>query len=70
MLYPKCPTCRTVLANKQLPFEKAMEKICASDKYAAEKSKMKEELLNELQLKRYCCRQRILGFVDLTDIIT
>ena len=69
MLYAKCPTCRTILANKQLIFEKENEKICASDKSVDEKNKMKEELLDKIELKRYCCRQRILGYVDLTDII-
>jgi len=69
MLYFKCPTCRTILANKQLPFEEGMEKICATAKSDAEKDKMKEQLLDKLEVKRYCCRPRVLCFVDLVKII-
>jgi DNA-directed RNA polymerase subunit N (RpoN/RPB10) len=69
MLYFKCPTCRTCLANKQIPFEKGMEEICALSKNEDEKDLMKEKLLDKLQVKRWCCRPRVLCYVDLTEII-
>lgn len=69
MLYFKCPTCRTILANKQLHFEKGMEEICAKAKSNEEKDIMKEKLLNKLEVNRYCCRPRVLCFVDLVKII-
>ena len=69
MLYFKCPSCRTNLANKQIPFEKGMEKICASAKSEEEMNKMKEELLDKLEVKRYCCRPRMLCYIDLIKII-
>ena len=32
MLYFRCPTCRTLLADKQLVYERELEKICSSSK--------------------------------------
>lgn len=69
MLYLKCPTCRTILGNKQIPFEKGMEEICANAKTDDEMNKLKEELLDKLEVKRYCCRPRVLCYVDLIKII-
>lgn len=72
MLYFKCPTCRTLLANKQLLYEKRLADIC---KFNIDKSKdddkdaAKQKLLDELELKRPCCRMRIMGYVKLIDII-
>ncbi len=69
MLYFKCPTCRTILANKQIPFEEEMEKICAKDLGSKEEDKLKKELLDKLELKRYCCRQRILTYINQIEFI-
>ncbi len=69
MLYYKCPTCRTILANKQIPFEKGMEEICASSETEEEMNKMKEKLLDKLEVRRYCCRPRVLCYIDLIKII-
>ncbi len=69
MLYFKCPTCRTLLANKQLVYEKRLAEICNSNKSKNEKDAEKKKLLDELELKRPCCRMRIMGYVKLIDII-
>ena len=70
MLYYKCPTCSTVLANKQIPFEEAMEKICKDASLSEkEKADMKMKLLDDLQVKRYCCRMRVLTYADLINVI-
>lgn len=69
MLYPKCPSCRTILANKQIPFEKEMEKICSTAKSEEEMNKMKEKLLDDLEIKRYCCRPRVLCYANLINTI-
>jgi DNA-directed RNA polymerase subunit N (RpoN/RPB10) len=70
MLYYKCPTCRTILANKQLIFEEELEKICKNDDFSfEEKEEEKMELLNRLELTRYCCRMRILTYAKLIEII-
>ena len=70
MLYFKCPTCRTNLANKELIFEEEMNNITNDPKLSKEqKDKLKIELLDKLQLKRYCCRMRILTYIDNIKII-
>jgi DNA-directed RNA polymerase subunit N (RpoN/RPB10) len=68
-MYFKCPSCRTLFANKQLPYEKGLEEICASTKSDDEKNILKEKLLSKLEIHRYCCRPRVLGSVDLIKIV-
>ena len=43
MLYPVCPTCQLILADKQLPFEKEFTKIVNDTKMS---DKKKENQLN------------------------
>lgn len=69
MLYPKCPTCRTILANKQLVFEAERDKICDMKISQKEKDKLMDKLLNDLELIRYCCRQRMITYIPLEEII-
>lgn len=69
MLYFRCPTCRTLLAHKQIPLEEGLKKICGNPKLSEEeKKKQKTELLDRLELKRYCCRMRIT-YVKQVEII-
>lgn len=70
MLYLRCPTCRTILANKQLPFEEGIKKICSKEGLSeVEKGKLKEKLLDELEIRRICCRMRVLTYISQIDII-
>jgi len=69
MLYYKCPTCGTVLANKQLPFEQELEKICNERISEKEKDKLKMKLLDDLEVKRQCCRMRMLTYVRLIEVV-
>jgi len=71
MLYPCCPTCNTVLADKQIPFEKGVEKILLDTKLShEEKSKLRGDLLDTLGIYNYCCRMRTISYVPLERIIT
>lgn len=70
MLYPRCPTCRTILANKQIPYEIRLEKICKDlSKSFDQKEQDKRKLLDELYIINECCRMRFLGYVRLIDTI-
>ena len=69
MLYFRCPTCKMVLANKQLLFEKKMEEICQSDMTDEEKEEEKMQLPRELGVKKMCCRMRLLTYVPLITTI-
>lgn len=70
MLYPVCPTCQNLLADKQLTYEVELEKICNNKKLTVEQEqKKKKELLDYLGLERYCCRMRMISYVDQVKII-
>ena len=70
MLYPVCPTCQNLLADKQIPFEEEMEKICNNKNLKEdEKQKQKKKLLDQLGLSRYCCRTRMISYLDQIQII-
>lgn len=69
MLYIVCPTCGRLLGNIQIIYETEMTKICDLDIEESKKEDMKELLVNSLNLKRYCCRQRLLTFIPLVKII-
>lgn len=70
MIYPKCPTCRTKLSNKELLYRAKLEEICNNDKLThIEKDKLKKKILDDLELKRYCCRMRMMGSVALVKKI-
>jgi len=70
MLYPKCPSCKTLLANKQIVYEDKMEEICNNDKLTSDAKNMaKRKLLSEIELHRECCRMRMMGYIKLIDKI-
>jgi len=59
-----------LLANKQIPYEERLKKICDDKKMSEkEKNSAKTKLLDDLGLVRYCCRMRILGYIRLINII-
>lgn len=71
MLYPYCPSCGTLLSDKQVPYEEGMKKICnmAKDK----QDDLKRKLLVDIGLgdpSNYCCRMRITRYLDRSLIIT
>lgn len=69
MLYPSCPTCHNCLADKQILYEKSLEKIC-NEKISEEKKKEKKELLlNDLGLPKICCRMRMISYIDQVTLI-
>ena len=70
MIYLKCPTCATVLANREIEYEKKLEKINNDTNINEEqKRKLKTELINSLGLKNPCCKMRIMSYIQLIDII-
>jgi DNA-directed RNA polymerase subunit N (RpoN/RPB10) len=77
MIIPvRCMNCGNVLADKWLYYQKRVKELRGASKQEAiymdgksvpdtEESKV----LNELGLKRYCCRKHMLTHVDLIDKI-
>lgn len=70
MLYFKCPTCKAILAHKQLAYEEEMKKICNNEKLSQEEqNKLKSELPKKLGVKRYCCTMRLMSYSKLAELI-
>ena len=74
MLPPRCFTCGHVLANLELKYEEGLINIDNNIKLTEDqKAKAKRDLVDELLpgrwKKRYCCRTRLISYVDLIHII-
>ena len=76
MIIPiRCVTCGKVLADKWEYYKKKCEEL---DKKETEnkgktpeskyfKEPYRKDILDELELDRYCCRRHMLGHVDIID---
>jgi DNA-directed RNA polymerase subunit N (RpoN/RPB10) len=66
----KCPSCGYLLGNIQIIYEKGLEEI-NSDPNTDEETKLalKTKLIESLEIKRYCCKMRVITFKQLTEII-
>jgi len=74
MLYSVCPTCRMLLADKQIPYEKAMNEL--ANKYNSNQNLSDEKLSEErrkvfdkLGITRYCCKMRLISYVDHSKVV-
>jgi hypothetical protein len=65
MLYYRCPSCRTNLANKEILLETELEKL----KYSKRKKGDIKEILNRCAIINSCCVMRALCYVDTIKII-
>jgi DNA-directed RNA polymerase subunit N (RpoN/RPB10) len=70
MIYLKCPTCSTILGNRQIIYETGLKEIL-NNKNLTDKMKEDEKLklLNSLDLTNYCCKMRVITYVNLTEIL-
>lgn len=76
MLYMRCPTCKTLLGDKQIYYERHMADICKKAeeghyKSSADEEKAKSDLVKSLGLNphRYCCIMRVLTYVKQVEIV-
>lgn len=71
MLYMKCPTCKQLLGDKQLIYEKLnnhiQQEYMLGNINEQEYNKAKQEIIQKLNLDRYCCNMRLLTY--LNDIL-
>jgi len=70
MIYMKCPSCGYLLGNIQIIYEKGLDEI-NSDPNTDEQTKLtlKTKLIESLEIKRYCCKMRVITFKQLTEIV-
>lgn len=70
MLPPNCFTCGMLMSDIELEYEKKLNEIENNASLTADqKNDQKVKLIDSMGLKRYCCRMRLLGYVDKVNII-
>jgi DNA-directed RNA polymerase subunit N (RpoN/RPB10) len=70
MLYARCPSCGKSLSQLVIKYEEELKQICDNPSTSLmEKKTEKIKLINNLGLKRYCCKTRMLTFIDSINII-
>lgn len=69
MSYVFCPDCKKKFSNKVIYYETELEKIENSKKSTIEKNKDKKDLLQKIDITRYCCAVRIMSSFDQINII-
>jgi DNA-directed RNA polymerase subunit N (RpoN/RPB10) len=70
MIYIRCPSCGYILGNRQMLYEAKLDEIVSNPNLDEDtKLDLKTKLVDNLKLKRYCCKMRVITFKQLTDII-
>lgn len=74
MLYMFCPTCRELLGDKQKYYETRLREICDKNEMGLYKTidefnRAKEDLINNLGLRRYCCKMKVMTYVRQVILI-
>ena len=70
MLPPKCFTCGRILADIVLEYETKVLELELNKHLTIEEIKKKKcKILNNLHLHRYCCRSRVISYVDIIQIV-
>ena len=70
MLYMSCPTCGYLLSQHLYKFENDKKKIVDSENLSRdEKEKEIAKVINNIKLRRYCCKSRLITYIDPIDIL-
>lgn len=70
MIYIRCPSCGYILGNRQMLYETKLDEIMNNPNLDEDaKLDLKTKLVDSLNLKRYCCKMRVITFKQLTDIV-
>ena len=70
MLYISCPTCGSFLGLKAQQYEEEKEKICSNPKITlSQKEKEITKLIMSMNIRRYCCKMRLMTYKDLINDI-
>jgi DNA-directed RNA polymerase subunit N (RpoN/RPB10) len=70
MLYLTCPTCGYFLGQKVIEYEKNKTLICNNPKLSIEEKETNlSKLLISVNLRRYCCKMRLMTYKDIVQDI-
>jgi DNA-directed RNA polymerase subunit N (RpoN/RPB10) len=70
MIYATCPTCGFFIASKVIEFEEKSKIICNNPNLSEEEQAEEiSKLVKSLELRRYCCRMRLISAKDIASDI-
>ena len=69
MLYPICPTCGHLLADIEIEFSEKYNKIISSNDTEEKKDKDLKKLFTDFKVNKYCCRMRLISYLDHIKVI-
>ncbi len=70
MVYLRCPSCNTIISNRQLFYKKKLTSINNNPSLNDNQKLIeRQKLLFELELDNYCCRMRIMGTISKPNIV-
>jgi DNA-directed RNA polymerase subunit N (RpoN/RPB10) len=69
MKYVICPTCGKVLADIEIDYEIKSHEIMTSTLSEKDKIIKRRELIENMGVKRYCCKMRVFTQVDPYKVI-
>ncbi len=68
MIYLTCPTCGFFIGCKVIEFETRKEQICNNPNLSEEQQSVEiSKLVKSLNLRRYCCRMRLISSKDIVQ---
>lgn len=69
MIYLKCASCGYILGNRQRLYDMGLEEIESNPNNDEQtKLELKNKLVESLQIKKYCCKMRVITYKNKTEI--
>ncbi len=70
MIYITCPTCGFFIGSKTIEYEIKKATICSNPELSSEEQASEiQKLIKSLNIRRYCCRSRIMTCKDIVEDI-
>jgi DNA-directed RNA polymerase subunit N (RpoN/RPB10) len=69
MLYTICPTCGHLLADIEIEFSEKYQKIINSSESDEKKEKDMKKIFIDFKVPKYCCRMRLISYLDHIKVI-
>jgi len=69
MIYLRCPSCGYILGNRQILYENGLNEIESNlNNDEQTKLELKNKLVESLDIKRYCCKMRVITYKNKAEI--
>jgi DNA-directed RNA polymerase subunit N (RpoN/RPB10) len=80
MLYLVCPTCLTLLGDKELIYEEEIKKLCEKysvdyESFSSGKINVSSDFSNDIKkllnglVDKQCCRMRFITYCDIANLV-